>query len=203
MGIMHIFILILAISFWFCYWNKCIHVSCLPTLIFESNICFYLSCSNAHHWGAYCLIGRADIISAHCVKMQGVESDEWSISSIDASQILDAIGPDSYELYYFGQREEKDRVGLLCCGNLSPIFIFSACTIWSLGYEAFVFCQITAGLENFISGIQALHVEFREIHRLDTFCFYFYHWRPGCFITPHDLLIMRRLTFPAAPGGSS
>lgn len=115
-------------------------------LIFDSHICFYLSCSNVDHWGAYCLIGKADIISAHSVKTQGVASDEWSISSIDASQILDAIGPDSYELYYFGQHEEKDGVGLLCCGNLSPIFVFSACTIWSFGYEAFVLCQITAGL---------------------------------------------------------
>lgn len=115
-------------------------------LIFNSHICFYLSCSNADHWGAYCLIGRADIISAHGVKTRGVASDEWSISSIDASQILDAIGPDSDELYYFGKREEKDVVGLLCCGNLSPIFIFSACTIWTFGYEAFVLCRITAGL---------------------------------------------------------
>lgn len=115
-------------------------------LIFDSHICFYLSCSNADHWGAYCLIGRADIISAHGVKTWGVASDEWSISSIDASQILDAIRPDSYELYYFEQCEEEDGVGLLCCGNLSPIFIFSACTIWSLGDEAFVLCRITAGL---------------------------------------------------------
>lgn len=75
-------------------------------LIFTSNICFYLSCSNVDHLGAYCLMGRADIISAHCVKTQGVASDEWSISSIDAAQIWDAIGPDSYELYYFGQSEE-------------------------------------------------------------------------------------------------
>lgn len=82
-------------------------------LIFNSHICFYLSCSNADHWGAYCLIGRADIISAHGVKTRGVASDEWSISSIDASQILDAIGPDSYELYYFGQREEKDVAGVV------------------------------------------------------------------------------------------
>lgn len=146
MPTMRIFIVIPVLSFWFSYWNKSIHVSWLPMLIFDSHICFYLSCSNAHHWGAYCLIGRADIISVRCVKMQGVASDEWSISSIDASQILDAIGPDSYELYYFGQREESDEVGLLCCGNLSPIFIFSACTIWSFGYEAFVLCQITAGL---------------------------------------------------------
>lgn len=115
-------------------------------LIFDSHICFYLSFSNVDHWGAYCLMGRADIISAHDVKTRGAASDEWSISSIDASQILDAIGPDSYELYYFGQREEKNGVGLLCCGNLIPIFIFSAYTIWSFGYEAFVLCQITAGL---------------------------------------------------------
>lgn len=98
------------------------------------------------HWGAYCLIWRADIISPHCVKTLGVAFDEWSISSIDASQILDAIGPDSYELYYFGQPVEKSGVGLLCCGNLSPIFIFSAFAIWSFGCEAFALCQITAGL---------------------------------------------------------
>lgn len=113
-------------------------------LIFDSHICFYLSCSNVALWGAYCLIGRANIISAHGVKTRGVASNEWSISSIDAFQILYAIGPDSYELYYFGQCEEKDRVGLLCCGNLSPIF---ACTIClSFGYEAFALCRITAGL---------------------------------------------------------
>lgn len=82
------------------------HVSQLTMLIFTSHICFYLSCSNVDHWGAHCLIGRADIISAHCVKTQGVASGEWSISSIDAVQIWDAIGPDSYELYYFGQSEE-------------------------------------------------------------------------------------------------
>lgn len=58
------------------------------------------------HWGAYCLIGSADIISPHCVKKQGVASGEWSISSIDALQIWEAIGPGSYELYYFGQGEE-------------------------------------------------------------------------------------------------
>lgn len=58
------------------------------------------------HWGAYCLIKRADIISAHCVQTQGVVSGEWSISSIDAVKIWDAIRPDSYELYYFGQSEE-------------------------------------------------------------------------------------------------
>lgn len=75
-------------------------------LIFTSHICFYLSCSNVDHWGAHCLIRRADIISAHSVKTQGVASGEWSISSIDAAQIWDAIGPDSYELYYIGQSEE-------------------------------------------------------------------------------------------------
>lgn len=58
-------------------------------------------------WEAYCLIGRPDIISAHCVKTQGVASGEWwSISSIDALQIWEAIGPDCYELYYFEQSEE-------------------------------------------------------------------------------------------------
>lgn len=72
-------------------------------LIFTSHI---LSCRNGYRWGAYCLIGRADIISAHSVKIQGVASGEWSISWIDAVQIWDAIGPDSYELYYFGQSEE-------------------------------------------------------------------------------------------------
>ena len=75
-------------------------------LIFASHICFNLSCSNGDHWGVYCLIERADIISVGCVKTQGVASDEWSISSIDAAQIWDAIGPDSYELYYFVQLEE-------------------------------------------------------------------------------------------------
>ena len=38
-----------------------------------------------------------------------------------------------------------DGVGLLCCGNLSPIFIFRTYTIWSLGYEEFFGGQITAG----------------------------------------------------------
>lgn len=55
------------------------------------------------HRGACCLIGRALIISAHCVKTQGVASGEWSISSINTVQIWDAIGPDSYELYYLGR----------------------------------------------------------------------------------------------------
>lgn len=75
-------------------------------LIFTSHISFYLSCCNEPHWGIYCLIGRADVISAHRIKTRGVASGEWSISSIDSVQIWEAIGPDSYELYYFGQSEE-------------------------------------------------------------------------------------------------
>lgn len=75
-------------------------------VILTPNICFYLSGGNADRWGAHCLMGRADIISAHCAKTQGVASDEWSISSIDAAQIWNAIGPDSYELYYFWGSEE-------------------------------------------------------------------------------------------------
>lgn len=39
-----------------------------------------------------------------------------------------------------------DELGLLCCGNLSPIFIFCTYTIWSLGYKAFVLGQITPGV---------------------------------------------------------
>lgn len=107
MPTVRVFIVIPLPSPRFSYWNKSIHVSCSPVLILASHICFYLSCSNARHWGAYCLIGRADIISVGRVKMQAVASDEWSISSIDASQILDAIGPDSCESYYFGRRGEK------------------------------------------------------------------------------------------------
>lgn len=59
-----------------------------------------------NYWGFFCLVGKGDIISVHCVKTRGVASDEWSISSIDAAQIWDAISPVSYELYYFGQRGE-------------------------------------------------------------------------------------------------
>lgn len=84
-------------------------------------------------------MGRADIISAHCVKTQGVASDEWSISSIDAAQIWNAIGPDSYELYYFWAKWRMDGVGLLCCGNLSPVFIFCTYKIRSWTCKAFVF----------------------------------------------------------------
>lgn len=42
-----------------------------------------------------------------------------------------------------------DELGLLCCGNLRPVFIFCTYTIWSWGCEAFVLGQITPGVENF------------------------------------------------------